>query len=214
MSTYYDIFAEVNVNGKWYGINPKMLKPNGMIKVRPIYWAQSVFWDCHCDLQDEAVARGVPDDWSEEMKKLFPENLDDKCEYGLDSMTWREYYRNYLYAVNFDKSIATKIKKTRPYHYQGYAYKPQIADYECGADSIVSWLTIDEYRELPDEEKREYAYYEWNNYGDEYGIYYEIYSKITALLDWFGEGDAFGEDSRYSADSISFSQVRVWVYVS
>ena len=31
MSTYYDIFAEVNVNGKWYGINPKMLKPNGMI---------------------------------------------------------------------------------------------------------------------------------------------------------------------------------------
>ena len=72
----------------------------------------------------------------------------------------------------------------------------------------------EEAAELPDEEKREYAYYEWNNFGDEYGIYYEIYSKITALLDWFGEGDAFGEDSRYSADSISFSQVRVWVYVS
>ena len=45
MSTYYSIYAEANVDGKWYSLCPYFKNDKGEPKTHSIFWAQSAFWD-------------------------------------------------------------------------------------------------------------------------------------------------------------------------
>ena len=73
----------------------------------------------------------------------------------------------------------------------GYVYRELIPSFEVGEiDDIENWLTIDEYKALPEDEKKSYAYYEWNNRWDEYDYKRSIVSKITFLTNLFTEGDS------------------------
>ena len=50
MSTAYYVYAEIQVDGKWYNLSPTMKRPDGTFSVEPIYWAQSSFFDVYNDL--------------------------------------------------------------------------------------------------------------------------------------------------------------------
>ena len=66
-----------------------------------------------------------------------------------------------------------------------------IPDFECGEiDDIENWITIEEYKELAEDEKKYYAYYEWNNRWDDYEYKSILISKIDFLSDLFRDGDS------------------------
>ena len=44
MGTHYNIYAEINVNGKWYNLSPTMKKYDGTLAVRPVYDSGSFFY--------------------------------------------------------------------------------------------------------------------------------------------------------------------------
>lgn len=62
MSVYYSIFAEVNIDGKWYNLCPYFRDKNGKAKTHNIFWAQSIFTEVYYHLCEYAIGRGVPED--------------------------------------------------------------------------------------------------------------------------------------------------------
>ena len=62
MSTAYYVYAEIQVDGKWYNLSPTMKRPDGTFSVEPIYWAQSSFFDVYNDLESHSIGWGIPDD--------------------------------------------------------------------------------------------------------------------------------------------------------
>lgn len=58
-----------------------------------------------------------------------------------------------------------------------------------------------EYYDLPKDGRKAYAYYEWDNWGDSYGILREIYSRVSMLKSWF-------KDNRWHMDKdMSFGEL-------
>lgn len=211
MSRTYDIYAEVKFDDKWFSINPVVKTVDGKYKSDCIYWSQSYFFETYNYLQDCAKSWGIPEDASEGVLSHFSENLDEKMD-GWD-ITYRKYYQQMVFVVDFNEAIAEKIKKDRPFQYMGYVNKRTIAQFETDSiDCIENWYTADEYKTLSATEKKRVVWYEWNEPGDEYGILWNIYKKITNLLYWFTEiGIPFG--GKYSRYDVSTNNVRVYVRV-
>ena len=113
--------------------------------------------------------------------------------------------------ANYDYAVKSRIKKERPYKYMGYVNKYAIAGFEVGENDIEYWLTKDEYDKLDEERKKEYAWYEWNNYYDEYGSLFEIYQMIENLLSWFREA-GFDYKSGYNIEDATSGNVRLIIY--
>ena len=77
MSVCYSIFAEVNIDGKWYNLCPYYRAQNGKVKTHSIFWAQSVFTEVYYHLSEYAIGCGIPEDMSWGLREIFHENLDD-----------------------------------------------------------------------------------------------------------------------------------------
>ena len=194
MSTEYYIFAEARYNGKWYSINPIVKKADGTYHMKMVFWATSGFREMYYNMEDWATERGIPDDLSAEMRSRYHENLDDVYADLGSQITYRKYYRSKILVVPYNK-LKPHIVKDRPYKHMGYVFRECIPDFECGeTDDIEHWLTIDEYKALPEEEKKSYAYYEWNNRWDEYDYKRDIVAKISFLTNLFSEGDSVDGD--------------------
>lgn len=155
---------------------------------------------------------GKPDDLSPELQEIFDE--DDDENYDCFSMTCKQHYDNHMFLVNYGKSVKSRVKKDRPFRYQGYVFKYSIAAYEIGEqEEIVDWLTRQEYDSLSDEEKKDYAYFEWNEWQDWYGIYNDIVHRVNALLERFTEWSfSHFTDCSYEDQYPSGEQVRLIVY--
>ena len=159
---------------------------------------------CHC---------GVPEDASPEILGKF-KPLDDLTGLNVgNGLTWREFYKHFVHAVNYDEAVRKRIKKDRPFKYQGYVYKHLIAAFEVGEEEIGYWLTRDEYAAMTEQEQKEYAWYEWNDYDGEYGILYSIYSMVENLLEWYRQNALF-TSKQYNYEDFIGSNVRLIIYMS
>ena len=197
MSTDYYIFAEARYKGKWYCINPIVKKADGTYKMKEVFWASYGFNEMYYNFEDWASDRGILDDFSPEMRDRYHQNLDEVCSNMGSTITYRKYYRGRILVVPYDK-LKPQIVRDRPYKHMGYVFRECIPDFECGeTDDIEHWLTIDEYKALPDEEKKSYAYYEWNNRWDDYDYKCDIVAKISFLTNLFSDGDSVEDDSRW-----------------
>ena len=128
-------------------------------------------------------------------------------------MTWREYYKHFVHVVNYDEAVRSRIKKDRPFKYQGYVYKHLIAAFEVGEEDIHYWLSRDEYEAMSEQEQKEYAWYEWNDYDGEYGILYDIYTMVENLLGWYRQNALF-KSKQYNYEDFIASNVRLIIYMS
>lgn len=212
MSVYYSVYAEANVDGHWYNLCPFFKNRDGVYKTGCLFWAQSAFREIHYDLQSRAIGHGIPEDISEGLREVFPQKLDEVVEGGWSKKTWGEYYKQSLYQVNFAQAIAPKVNKTKPFKYEGYVFKKELAAFEVyEIDEFSEWLTEEEYQALSEKERRQYIFHRWNDpYGD-YGIYVEIYRKVRVLCSLFQ--DVMEEELGGSLwDGITDSQVRLYVY--
>ena len=202
MGTYYSIYAEGKVSDTWHALGPFVLDTVCTPSLVPLYWAQSIVRELYLDLEEYSISRGVPEDASEQLFSIFRPLDEQTTGFWGKQQTWREYYRQCVFTVDFDSAIASRIIPGRMHSHQGYVYRELIPDYECGdCDSIEYWLTEREYYDLPKDERKAYAYYEWDNWGDSYGILREIYSRVSMLKSWF-------KDNRWHMDKdMSFGEL-------
>ena len=214
MSTYYSVYAEANVDGKWYCLCPYFKTGKENLKTHSLFWAQSVFYDVYNDLEDYCQGRGIPDDMSEGLREIFPENLQDKMENWIGEITWGEFYERSLFYVNFARAIAPRVKKDKPFKYEGYVLKRELAAFEIDEiDQFSEWLTSDEYTALSEKQKRQYQYYRWNDpYGD-YWIYQTLSERIRTLAGLFVDS-CESEIGGSIYEGIPDSAIRVYIYRS
>ena len=214
MSVYYSVYAEANVDGKWYSLCPFFKNGKGEPRTSSIFWAQSIFSEVNYHLEDYILGRGIPEDMSEGLREIFHENLQDEVEGWLHTMTWEQYYRNTMYYVNFAQAILPKVNKDKPFKYEGFVLKKELAEYEVyEREEFSEWLTQGEYNALSDKQKRQYIFHQWNDQYGEYGIYRELADRIWTLKRLFAEtceSDIGG--SLY--EGITDSQIRVYIYRS
>lgn len=211
MSTYYNIYAEVRIKDKWFCLNPIVKTVDGNYKRDLIYWSQSYFFETYNYLSDFKSSCGLPDDASEDLLAFFHTPQDDIFNDGWGNKTYRDWYNQNIFTVDYSDVILKSVVRNRPFKYNGYVYKRTIAAFEVGEiETIDNWYTIAEYRKLSKEEKQELTWFEWNEPDDEYGMLYSIYTRISNLLDWFSD---FGVPykSPYSDCNISSSNVRVYI---
>ena len=164
MSTYYSIYAEANVDGKWYSLCPYLKNDKGEAKTHSIFWAQSAFWDVNNELEDHSLGCGIPDDMSDGLREIFHENLQDEMESWGGAITWDKYYKGSIYYVNFAHAIVPKVNKDKPYKYEGFVLKKELAEFEVyEREEFSEWLTQDEYNALTEKQKRQYIFHRWND---------------------------------------------------
>ena len=214
MSTYYNVYAEVNIDGKWYNLCPYYKDNDGRFSTHSLFWAQSAFYEVNNELRAYQCTCGIPDDMSDELRELFPENLDDIVDSWYGDLTWRQYYQQRMYCVNFAQAIASKVRKDKPFKYEGYVTKKELAAFECyEIEEFSEWLTEDEYKSLTDKQKRQYVFHRWNDPYGEYWIFSGIAQRIWTLSALFQDAcESKIGGSIY--DGITDSQIRVYIYIS
>lgn len=186
MGTYYSIYAEVRVGDKWYNLNPLFQGEDGEIDVCPVLDGRSWLREGYEELEENSYACGRPKDISKEVKTVFAHE-DDEPHDGLFGInTYKDFYNQTIFLVNYGKSVKSRVVEHRPTRYRGYVLKVSIAAYEINEyDIIGSWLTEKEYEKLSDNEKKQYAYYEWDEPDDWYKIYNMIVEKVDCMLNYF-----------------------------
>lgn len=212
MGTYYSIYAEARVGKKWYNISPLIKGTDGLIKAYPIIDGKSFLRETYDELKDDLYMCGRPADLSPELREIF--DHDDDESYDCFTKTYKQHYENCMFLVNYGKSVKSRVKKDRPFRYQGYVFKYSIASYEIGEqEEIAGWLTRQEYESLSEEEKKDYAYFEWNEWQDWYGVYNDIVHRVDALLHWFSEWSSYQSNGvDYEDKYPSADKVRLIVY--
>lgn len=182
------------------------------MRTHPIFWAKSVFWEVSNYLEDYALGCGIPDDMSDGLREIFHEDLNDVMDGW--KITWERYYRNSIYYVNFAQAILPKVNKDKPFKYEGYVSKKELAEFEVYERKEFSeWLLSDEYNALSEKEKRRYVFHRWNDPYGEYWIYRAIADRVWTLKDLFSEAcesDIGG--SLYQG--IPDSAIRLYIYKS
>ena len=212
MSVHYYVYAEIKVKGKWYNLNPYTKKHDGTMLIRPIYDACSSFTEIMNEMEDRATGHGIPDDMSPDLRSIFHDNLDEKCEDWYPEATWRQIFNRSIIRVNYSNTVGKHVIKDKPHKYEGYVSKRLIADFEVHeVDEIYEWLTQKEYDGLSDKEKRKYRYYQWDEPYDEYCVYRTIYDRLCAMMYWFDYGDAFENKREYYQNEPTIEDIRLFV---
>ena len=214
MSTVYTVYAEANVDGKWYSLCPYFMNNKGETRTHSIFWAQSAFWEVNNYLEGYMIGRGIPEDMSDGLRAIFHEDLHEEIESWGGHITWEKYYESCIYYVNFDKAIVPKVNKDKPYKYEGFVLKKELAAFEVyEIEEFSEWLTQEEYNALTEKQKRQYIFHRWNDPYGEYWIYRTIADRVWTLASLFA--DACESDIRGSLyQGISDSQIRLYVYRS
>lgn len=83
--------------------------------------------------------------------------------------------------------------------FHGYVNKNNLMAYKLKQEEIYDWLDLDEYRELPDDEKVFYEYFEWNNSESWLDKFLKMKPIITWLIDSFCDANEI-----YNQDKIKF----------
>ncbi len=163
-----------------------MREKNGEYRARPLVCGQSLIREAYEELNESSYACGRPQDISEELLQVFPHDDEEIVKDFFREITYKEFYGQILCVVNYGKAVKSRVKPDRQTRYQGYVNKHNLAAYEIGeVEDIVNWIHPTEYDKLSDEDKKEYAYYEWNMWGDWYGVYVDLVLKVDCLLDIF-----------------------------
>lgn len=213
MGTYYAIYAEVRVNNKWYNLNPLLQREDGRLDVCPVISGRNWLRETYEELEESQYFCGRPDDISKEVKTVFHHDDEEPYDAFLSINTYKDFYSQSMFVVNYGKSVKSRVKGHRSTRYRGYVSKISLAAYEIDEyDTIGHWLTTDEYEKLSEKEKKSYTYYEWNEPEDWYGVYNIIASNVDCMLRHFGNWAERALDCNYDESHPTADFVRLIVF--
>ena len=173
MSTSYYIFTEVKVNGEWHCINGKVtrLMPIEHPIMAPTFHtdARLHFEKAYLQLNDDGH-RFDMEDISENLRIAVTEWVNPE-----DSVKLAVPYDNILKMLNASGK-----------EHCAFALRSEVAEFENDEiDDIYEYVSAKEYRQMDDELKKAYQYYEWNDRSGAYRYYDEIHQEVASQLrDW------------------------------
>ena len=173
MSTSYYIFTEVKVNGEWHCINGKItrLMPIEHPIIAPTFHtdARRYFEKAYLQLCDDGY-RFDMEDLSENLRIAVTE--------------WADPDDSIKLAVSYDNIL--KMLNASGKEHCAFALRSEVAEYENDeTDDIYEYVSVKEYRQMDDELKKAYQYYEWNDRSGAYRYYDEIHKEVASQLrDW------------------------------
>lgn len=162
MGDTYLVYTEIKRDNKWQCIDPylpKTDKDTGKITEMRLLTtyengSRSYFSSTYDKVQELGTMR--PNDLSDVLQKLFPRHHEE------DS-TWQRYYDESCYVVPLQTLISALPPKDK-YQYHGVYHKDAIYAFEHGEiDELYDSIDPEEYKELPEEMRKCYQYYEWND---------------------------------------------------
>lgn len=203
MGTYYSIYAEVRVGDKWYNLNPLFQREDGTLNICPVVSGRNWLRETYEELEESRYACGLPEDISKEVKMVFPHEDNEPYNPAFRIETYKDWYNQSIFLVNYGKAVKSRVKKDKPTRYQGYVSKVSLAAHEIDEyESIGYWLTSKEYEQLSDKEKKRYTYYEWDEPDDWYKGYNMIVKRVDCLLEYFRDWAYYAIDN-VSLDDLS-----------
>ena len=195
-------YTEAKIEGKWYCIDFFQYDMNGHVHHIPCVEGQSIVhtalqWECDMD------RIGVPTDLSPQVKAECT-GRDGKL-FGEDDPHWNPWHMirgSWFGSVDLDQ----------PEHC-GYFPRQAVADYLSNPHDVTldegDMIPVEEYRELPEEEKKAYKYYEYTSpYGNR-SILRNFKRAVQARIDAWNSEIAFCKDHM----QISLSDVRVLLII-
>lgn len=164
MSTYYNIYTEANINGKWIcidGMVPKLeydyekheRNENKIeYKLEYTYWngSRSYFGDTYDRLRDWGKRTSFSD-LSKELQDEWKGAIEIEADGGYVDKPIVVDYSRIESSVDFKK-----------FDYHRVVRKDQIFRYESGEDEDI-WIEEIDMGNLSEEQKKEFQYYEWDD---------------------------------------------------
>ncbi len=181
MSISYYMYTEVNINGKWICINNRIKnikKDMEMLSETYYSGSRSYFGEAAEKIKDIGL-RINHEDMSEALKSIFKDE-------------------EYFFAVSVSpKRMRDCFPEDKTLkEFCGYVLKDTLFRFQTGEiEDICSWLSIDEYLALSEEEKVFYKFYEWNSEDGWYIHFQEILEHFNwqryewGLVNWNDEND-------------------------
>ncbi len=173
MSTSYYIFTEVKLNSAWHCINGMVarIKPREHFVIAPTFHtdARRHFEKAFMQLSDDGYRIGIDE---------LSENL---C---IAATEWISPGDGIMLAIPYDEIL--KVLNASGKEHCAFALRSDVADFENNeVDDICEYVSVKEYRQMNDELKKAYQYYEWNDRLGVYRYYDELYKKIVSQVqDW------------------------------
>lgn len=173
MSTSYYIFTEAKVNGTWVCINAMMTKmtPDAHPIIAPTFHtdARQHFEKAYLHLKDDGHSFEVAD-ISEKLKDSITEWIDPEDSVRI--------------AVGYDSIL--KLLNTAGKEHCAFALRSEVTAFENDEnEEIWEYVSANEYRQMDEELKKAYRYYEWNDRSGAYRYYDDIQKKVASQLqDW------------------------------
>lgn len=173
MSAEYSLYTEIEIDGIWHAVNGRVLNTQTM---KPEL--------------SETYHSGSRSYFSQSMNKIreigFHLSINDLSKAVKDANTW----------IGNDKSVPiygcslSALRKCVPnpaeHECHGFVTKDDIFAVEHGElEESMEALSVSEYRELDDEEKKAYSYYEWDASDGWYATFREILEHVKwQLREW------------------------------
>lgn len=166
MSKEFIVFTEMKYNDKWYCINPSTIvfDPTPHNRIIP---TDNYNWSFGKDKTFDKL--------KEYGHKIAPEEISSNLLNSLDAWGLTAYDLCYV----IDEETIFHILAHTEVQKSGFVLKSQIVDYEARKlFDITEYLSNDEYKDLDDEGKKAYQYYEWR---ERYGWFddLEVFKKET-----------------------------------
>lgn len=173
MSISYFIFTEIQVNGQWYCINPKVMR------LLPIEYL--------------IVVPTLRSDARYQFEKAYRQLEHDGCPFTVDEMSenlqasvtdWLAPEDSVRIAIDYDDIL--KMLNASGKEHSAFALRSEVAAFQNDeSDDIWDFVSVDEYRKMDDELKKVYQYFEWNDRSGAYRYYEEIQKKVASQVrDW------------------------------
>lgn len=171
MGVYYDIYAEVRLNGVWLNIDSHVLGLDGKTRHAPLITGQSWLWEIIQELSEHTYIVSF-DKLADGTKAVFNDT---------ERLSERTFE-----AVDFQTAIKDRIKSFPAR--RGYVARNSIEMFQTGEiDRIEEWITPFDYAQLEKTEQQEYSYYEWNDRDGWYAVFMQMANRIDFLVTNFND---------------------------
>ena len=161
MGDTYLVYTEIKRDGKWQCIDPylpKTDKNTGETKMHLLTTYENGSRSCFSSTYDKIQELGYirPGDLSDTLKELFPVR-------HKEDPTWQHYYEETCFAISL-QTLKNALPPKGIYQYHGVYHKNAIYAFEHGeTDELYDAVDPEEYKEWPEEIRKCYQYYEWND---------------------------------------------------
>ena len=214
MSVAYDVYAEICIKGKWFGINPIIQDGDGeMVAVPILGWEQSWFRQSYEELVSMAYYCGMPKEMSAQLESILKPDEEIENYYG-EKQIRREVENQFFYCIQY-RHICERLNGIgREHQYSGYVRKNVITSFQLGdTEWIGEWLDERQYQELPSKEKFKYSFFEWDEESTWFSGFKRIRQCVENMLYYYRKHTRFKEFS-YEDIEFAFENVRIVLKVS